>query len=175
LNKPPGGNGAAKAASPPGKACQFFSYPFARLAAMLHVIAEIEVREGTRDAFLKEFRRIVPIVRDEDGCIEYGPAVDLAMEIAAAPRPHMVTVVEKWANEAALKAHLQSSHMEEYRKRASSMIAGVASRVYSPAYRARPSRYSLRSDRSAITMRWSERSVAWATTRTASQWESIQT
>ena len=44
---------------------------------MIHVIAEIEIREGTREAFLKEFRRIVPIVRDEDGCIEYGPATDV--------------------------------------------------------------------------------------------------
>ena len=100
---------------------------------MLHVIAEIEIREGSRDAFLKEFRRIVPIVRDEDGCIEYGPAVDLAIDVAAPPRPNMVTVVEKWANEAALKAHLKAPHMDEYRKRAAPMIAGVTIRVYSPA------------------------------------------
>jgi hypothetical protein len=31
---------------------------------MIHVIAEIEVHEALREAFLKEFRRIVPIVRD---------------------------------------------------------------------------------------------------------------
>jgi quinol monooxygenase YgiN len=100
---------------------------------MVHVIAEIEVREGSREAFLKEFRRIVPIVRDEDGCIEYGPAVDLATDVAAPPRPNMVTVVEKWANEDALKAHLKAPHMDEYRRRAAAMIAGVSIRVYAPA------------------------------------------
>jgi quinol monooxygenase YgiN len=100
---------------------------------MIHVIAEIEVREGSRDAFLKEFRRIVPIVRDEDGCIEYGPAVDLETDVAAPARPNIVTVLEKWTNEAALQAHLKAPHMDEYRKRAASMIAGVSIRAYAPA------------------------------------------
>lgn len=99
---------------------------------MIHVIAEIEVREGSRDAFLKEFRRVVPIVRDEDGCIEYGPGVDLAFDGAEAPRANIVTVIEKWSNEAALKAHLKAPHMDEYRKRAASLIAGVKIRVYAP-------------------------------------------
>jgi quinol monooxygenase YgiN len=100
---------------------------------MIHVIAEIEVREGSRDAFLVEFRRIVPIVRDEDGCIEYGPTLDLAMDAAAAPRPNMVTIIEKWSSESALKAHLKAPHMDEYRRRAAGMIAGVSIRVFQPA------------------------------------------
>jgi len=100
---------------------------------MVHVIAEIEVRPGSRDAFLTEFRRVVPIVRDEDGCIEYGPAVDLASDASQPPRENIVTVIEKWSSEAALKAHLHAPHMEEYRKRAAAMIASVAIRVYSPA------------------------------------------
>jgi quinol monooxygenase YgiN len=100
---------------------------------MIHVIAEIEVREGSREAFLNEFRRIVPIVRDEDGCIEYGPATDLATDVAAPPRLNMVTIIEKWSDEAALKAHLQAPHMDEYRKRAASMIAGIVIRVFQPA------------------------------------------
>ncbi len=99
---------------------------------MIHVIAEIEVHDGVRNEFLKEFRRIVPIVRDEDGCIDYGPATDLAADAAAAPRPNVVTVIEKWSSEAALKAHLTAPHMDEYRRRAASMIAGVTIRVYAP-------------------------------------------
>ena len=49
---------------------------------MIHVIATIEVREGRRDEFLKEFHRIVPLVRQEQGCLEYGPAVDVPTGIA---------------------------------------------------------------------------------------------
>jgi quinol monooxygenase YgiN len=96
---------------------------------MIHVIAEIEVSDGTREAFLKEFRRIVPIVRDEDGCIEYGPAVDVAVDFGAAVRPNLVTVIEKWHSEAALRAHHTANHMLEYRKRAGHMIASVTIRV----------------------------------------------
>jgi quinol monooxygenase YgiN len=99
---------------------------------MIHVIAEIDVREGARDEFLAEFRRLVPIVRDEDGCVEYGPAIDLASDLGAAARPNIVTVIEKWANEPALQAHLKAPHMDEYRKRAGHLIKGVSIRVYAP-------------------------------------------
>jgi quinol monooxygenase YgiN len=100
---------------------------------VVHVIAEIEVRDGTREAFLAEFHRLVPAVRDEDGCIEYGPVTDLNSELSAPVRPNVVTVIEKWASEAALRAHLSAPHVDEYRKRAGHMIAGVTIRVYEPA------------------------------------------
>ena len=45
---------------------------------MIHVIASIELAEGKRDAFLAEFRRIVPLVRAEAGCLEDRPTVDVA-------------------------------------------------------------------------------------------------
>lgn len=100
---------------------------------MIHVIAEIEVHGGAREEFLVEFRRLVPTVRDEDGCIEYGPAIDLASDLSAQVRPNVVTVMEKWASEAALQAHLKAPHMDEYRKRAGHLIKGVSIRVYAPA------------------------------------------
>jgi quinol monooxygenase YgiN len=100
---------------------------------MIHVIAEIEVQEGAREEFLAEFRRLVPVVRDEDGCIEYGPAVDLASDLSAQARPNVVTVMEKWASEHALHAHLKAPHMDDYRKRAGHLIKGVLIRVYAPA------------------------------------------
>ena len=100
---------------------------------MIHVIAEIEVQDGAREEFLTEFRRLVPIVRDEDGCIEYGPAIDLASGLGATARPNVVTVIEKWASEPALEAHLKASHMDEYRKRAGHLIKGVTIRVLAPA------------------------------------------
>jgi quinol monooxygenase YgiN len=100
---------------------------------MIHVIAEITVRDGCREEFLAEFHRLVPIVRDEDGCLEYGPAVDLASDLSAEPRPTVVTVIEKWVDEPALRAHLKAAHMDDYRQRAGHLIAGVSIRVYAPA------------------------------------------
>ncbi len=34
---------------------------------MIHVIATIELNPGTREAFLEEFRKLVPLVRAEAG------------------------------------------------------------------------------------------------------------
>ena len=48
---------------------------------MIHVIATIEAAPGKRDALLAEFRRNVPLVRAEAGCIEYGPTVDMKADL----------------------------------------------------------------------------------------------
>ena len=46
---------------------------------MIHVLAYITAKPGQREALLKEFRTLLPAVRAEQGCIEYGPAVDADM------------------------------------------------------------------------------------------------
>src|SRR3954468_7001568 len=86
---------------------------------MIHVIATVEVAAGKRDAFLAEFHKIVPLVRAEAGCLEYGPAVDVEAGLSAQgpARPDVVVVVEKWDSLDALRAHLQAPHMVEYRPR----------------------------------------------------------
>ena len=43
---------------------------------MVHVLAVITAKPGMRDAILEVFRTNVPAVRAEQGCIEYGAAVD---------------------------------------------------------------------------------------------------
>ena len=45
---------------------------------MIHVIATIELRPGCRESFLEEFRRVVPDVRAEQGCLSYGPTIDMS-------------------------------------------------------------------------------------------------
>ena len=52
---------------------------------MIHVIATIEIAPGMRDDFLAAFAELVPDVRAEQGCIEYGPAIDLATSIGDQP------------------------------------------------------------------------------------------
>jgi quinol monooxygenase YgiN len=94
---------------------------------MIHVIATVEVVPGKRDEYLAEFRLVVPLVRAEAGCLEYGPAVDVASEIPRQipPREDVVTVVEKWEDIEALRAHLASPHMQEYRERVKGLVARV--------------------------------------------------
>jgi quinol monooxygenase YgiN len=100
---------------------------------MIHVIATIELAEGKRDAFLEEFRRIIKTVRDEDGCIEYGPAVDVDVEISEPARPNVVTVIEKWSTVPALEAHLKAPHMARYREMVRDMVTGIKIQVLKPA------------------------------------------
>ncbi len=102
---------------------------------MLHVIATIEVAEGRRAAFLAEFRQVVPLVRTEDGCLEYGAAIDVPTAIAAqAPvRDDVVVVVEKWATLDALRAHLAAPHMAEYRQRVAGLVRAVSLQILQPA------------------------------------------
>ncbi len=102
---------------------------------MIHVIATIDVVPGQRDAFLKEFHRLVPKVRAERGCIEYGPAVDLktSLPVQSPVREHIVTVIEKWADMAALEAHLKAPHIVEYRARVKDLIRSVQLQILEPA------------------------------------------
>ena len=50
---------------------------------MIHVVATIQLAAGQRDNFLEHFHRLVPLVHAEEGCIEYGPTVDLETDISA--------------------------------------------------------------------------------------------
>lgn len=101
---------------------------------MVHVLATVEVTEGERDAFLAEFHRIVPTVRAEDGCLEYGAAVDLATGLAAQPplRRQVVVIVEKWRDLPALEAHLAAAHMAAYRARVRSLVLKTTLHVLAP-------------------------------------------
>jgi quinol monooxygenase YgiN len=102
---------------------------------MIHVIATIEVADGKREAFLAEFRRIVPMVRAEAGCIEYGPAIDVAAGLAVPTplRKNVVVIVEKWESLDTLRSHLGAAHMKEYRLRVQDLVVGVQLQVLEPA------------------------------------------
>ncbi len=101
---------------------------------MIHVIAAVELAAGTREAFLAEFRKNVPLVRAEAGCIEYGAAVDVpsGVPVQIPVRDNVVTVVEKWDSLAALQAHLKAPHMLAYRERVKDFVSRVQLQVLQP-------------------------------------------
>ncbi len=102
---------------------------------MIHVIATIQLKPGMRGAFLERFHALVPVVRAEAGCIEYGPAVDAVTDIPnqAPVREDTVVVIEKWEDLDALKAHLDAPHMHQYRGEVREMVAGTELRILEPA------------------------------------------
>jgi quinol monooxygenase YgiN len=102
---------------------------------VIHVIATIELAAGTREAFLAEFHRVVPLVRAEAGCLDYGPAIDVASGLSAQPlvRENVVTVIERWEGLEALRAHLTAPHMQDYRARAKEYVLRTQLQVLQPA------------------------------------------
>ena len=102
---------------------------------MIHVIAAMELKPGTRDAFLREFHALMPSVHAEDGCIEYGPTVDAETPIAAQVprRPDLVTIVEKWRDVPALQAHLVAPHMTPYRAKVKEFVISTQLQILEPA------------------------------------------
>ncbi|HJS07959.1 MAG TPA: putative quinol monooxygenase [Pirellulales bacterium] len=102
---------------------------------MIVVLATIELHSGKREDFLREFRKIVPLVRAEEGCIEYFPAVDQAsgLPVQGSLRDDVVVVIEKWASVPALERHLIAPHMMEYRPKVKEFVKRVGLQILTPA------------------------------------------
>jgi quinol monooxygenase YgiN len=101
---------------------------------MIHVLATITLQPGTRARFLEHFHLLEPLVRAEDGCLEYGAAVDVPSGLTAQPplRPDDVVVVEKWSSLPALEAHLDAPHMAAYRVAVADLVTGMDLQVLAP-------------------------------------------
>lgn len=97
---------------------------------MISVIASITVKEGELAKFLEIFKANVPLVRAEDGCIEYFPTIDVDSGLPIQVKePSTVTIIEKWQSLAALHAHLASPHMLAYREETKDIVEKVSLRV----------------------------------------------
>lgn len=102
--------------------------------SMVHVVAIITAKPGLRDEILTAFRANVPTVQAEDGCIEYGAAIDTegAGSLQTPFGDDTFVVVEKWASLAALKAHAAAPHMAAYGAKVKDRIANRVIHVLSP-------------------------------------------
>ena len=95
------------------------------MSDMVHVIAVITAKPGQRADMLKHFNANRPAVLAEDGCIEYGAAIDTegAGPFQTPYGADTFVVIEKWANIAALIAHAGAPHMKAYGAATKSMEA----------------------------------------------------
>jgi quinol monooxygenase YgiN len=102
---------------------------------MIHVIAVITAKPGMRDTILTHFRANVPAVKAEQGCIEYGAAVDAEHALAFQTKygPDTFLVIEKWESMDALKAHAAAPHMAAYGAKTKEFIASRIIHILQPA------------------------------------------
>jgi quinol monooxygenase YgiN len=101
---------------------------------MICVIATIELVPGRRDELLAAAGEVLPKVRAEAGCIEYGPMIDFPSGLPAqgAVRPNVVMMIEKWESLAALEAHLKTPHMAEFFQRTEHLRRGLSLQILEP-------------------------------------------
>jgi quinol monooxygenase YgiN len=102
---------------------------------LIHVLAIITTKPGLRDKVLEAFRANMPAVHAEEGCIEYGPAVDAEGMGGFQTKlgPDTFVVVEKWDSIDALRAHAAAPHMASYGAKVKDMLAARVIHVLSPA------------------------------------------
>ena len=90
---------------------------------MIHVIAVITTKPGKRDEVLEAARQNLDAVRSEDGCIEYQPVIDEDFgSFQTKVGEDAFIVIEKWRDEAALKAHAIAPHMAAYGKKVKDLL-----------------------------------------------------
>jgi quinol monooxygenase YgiN len=97
---------------------------------MIHVIASVQIKPGKVEEFLKIFKKNVPLVRAEKGCIQYSPAVDI--DASLPPQimdENVVTIIEAWESLEALRDHLEAPHMLAYREKVSGIVENVTIKV----------------------------------------------
>lgn len=101
---------------------------------MIHVVAKLTVDPARRAEFLQAFLELTPTVLAEEGCLEYGAAIDEPTPIAVQELAgdDAVVVIEKWESVAALEAHLAAPHMEAFREQTADMLKGVTLQVLKP-------------------------------------------
>lgn len=101
---------------------------------MIYVIATIDLAEGKQDSYLEELNKIIPLVRTESGCLEYGAATDVptGIPIQEPISGNTLTIIERWSDIVALKTHLAAPHMESYFKATADYVKQISVRVLSP-------------------------------------------
>jgi quinol monooxygenase YgiN len=102
---------------------------------LVHVLAFITAKPGMRQDILALFHANIPAVRAEQGCIEYGPAIDAdgLGRFQTKVGDDTFVVIEKWESVDALQAHAAAPRMADYGAKTKDMIASRVIHVLSPA------------------------------------------
>lgn len=94
---------------------------------MIYVIASIGVKPGKRAEFIAAFKKNIPNVLAEKGCIEYAPTVDTDSGIEIQWKDEtVVTIIEKWETIESLHAHLEAPHMNAFRENTADLTEDVS-------------------------------------------------
>jgi quinol monooxygenase YgiN len=101
---------------------------------MIRVVVFVTAKPGRREELLTALRANLPAVRAEQGCIEYGPVVDV--EGYGAPQtpigPDSLVILESWESAPTLRAHMVAPHMAAYAAKTKDLIASRTIHILTP-------------------------------------------
>jgi len=102
--------------------------------SMVHIVAKITALPGKRDEVLAAFNANRTAVLAENGCVEYGAAVDAdgVGKFQTKFGDDTFLVIEKWESLDALMAHAVAPHMKEYAAKTKDLLAERTIHVLSP-------------------------------------------
>jgi len=102
---------------------------------MIHVIATVELKPNTREAYLSVLQNNVANVKAEAGCLAYEPVVDIdsGLPVQGALRENVVTIIEAWESFEHLVAHLKTPHMAAYRDAVADYVENLSVQIMEPA------------------------------------------
>ena len=103
---------------------------------MIQVIAKIELVPEEKSHYLEYLSTLIPLVRAEDGCIEYTPMIHFPTTIGRQEPlgPNVVMIIEKWESTEDLERHLIAQHMLDYRNATREMIDGSSLQILEPVF-----------------------------------------
>ncbi len=85
---------------------------------MLIIVGEAEAASGRRDRMLEAAAAMAAATQSDDGCDMYGFYVDVS-------RPDVILSLELWRDQAALDAHMDHRHTQEFLATVPSLVVGT--------------------------------------------------
>ncbi|MCL5260318.1 MAG: antibiotic biosynthesis monooxygenase [Gammaproteobacteria bacterium] len=86
------------------------------------MITHVVLFPGKRNAYIEEYKKLAPFVRQEVGCLEYEIFVDsLDLRFDNEKRDNAVVLLEKWESIEALQNHSRSNFLMEFKEKVKNM------------------------------------------------------
>ena len=86
--------------------------------ALTYVTAVITARDGSEAALEGELRKVIPLVRAEEGCVRY--------DLHRSEYANVFLFYEIWESPAHLAAHARAAHMTAMREATAGLVTGPA-------------------------------------------------
>lgn len=93
---------------------------------MIIVIARVEFDPALLDEIEPALEAMMKATWEESGCLSYSMAIE-------SRREGVCSIVERWENEAALKAHFHTPHMAAFNTAIMGKVGAMDARIYDAA------------------------------------------